>query len=104
MSLSQRERTYIKARMAGLSDDEAARAAGYGSRCPPARVYKLAAKALALKLEPDLADTYRARREALEAKIEALRAAMLRPLYKERAKLAHMEALAELLLNDSSEA
>lgn len=98
MSLSARERAYIRARVAGMGDDEAARAAGYGARCPPARVYKLAAKALALKAEPDVAETYRARREALEAKIEALRVDTLRPLLVERARLASMEALAELLL------
>jgi hypothetical protein len=99
MSLSPRERCYIKARLSGASDGEACAAAGYTAR-PPARVLKLAAKVLALKAEPELLTSYRARREDLEARIEAIRAATLRPLYKERAKLASMEALAELLLGE----
>lgn len=99
MSLSQRERVYIKARLRGAADGEACAEAGYAGCCPPARVYKLAAKALALRAEPELLASYRARLEELEAKIEAIRTNALRPLYKERTKLASMEALAQMLIN-----
>lgn len=96
MSLSDREAAYIRARLAGATDAEAAATAGYESRVP-SRVCKLAARALLLRAEPEVMASYQARAEDLQAKIETIRAKQLRPLYAEANKLASMAAVAALV-------
>lgn len=96
MSLSDRERLYIRARLDGATDAEAAAAAGYEGRAP-SRVCKLASRAKLLRAEPELMASYKARAEDLQAKIESIREKQLRPLYAEASKLSAMAAVAALV-------
>jgi hypothetical protein len=97
MSLSKREKIYIRARLDGASDAEAGELAGYTGRAP-ARVRKHAARALLLRAEPDLAASYEQRRAAAQAKIDAIRTKQLHPLYAELGKMAAMAMIAEMVL------
>lgn len=96
MSLSDREAAYIRARLNGATDVEAAAAAGYEGRAP-SRVRKHASRALMLRAEPELMASYQARAEELQSKIETIRAKQLRPLYVEAAKLEAMALVAALV-------
>ncbi len=96
MSLSDREAAYIRARLDGATDAEAATAAGYEGRAP-SRTRKLASRATKLRAEPELMASYKARAEEVEAKIESIREKQLRPLYAEVSKLASMAAVAALV-------
>lgn len=96
MSLSDREQTYIRARLGGANDTEAGEQAGYAGRAP-ARVRKHANRALLLRAEPGLAASYEQRRDAVQAKIDAIRTKQLRQLYDELARMASMALIAELV-------
>lgn len=103
MSLSQRERAYVAARLRGASDAEAAQEAGYTSRAPTGRLAKLAHKALALRDAAELGATYRARCEELEAKIHRIQTHQLDPLVRELRKLQDFAQLATLAAGEDAQ-